>query len=153
MDIDAYAGFPERGGDDCVALRVHMQLAVLVNRNNRRVAGRILKVRLHIIGQCVVLRVGGHMQGMVAANNAIEIVFLTGQNRCAGEGHKDFIDIFGRGTGCGLLRAGLPEKEVKPVSCRKPAFVYIAFKVKAGCVPLGIVLKRQHRFDLIGADP
>ena len=153
MDIDAHAGLPERGRDDRVTLGVHVQPSVLVDRDDRRVAGYVLKILLDVIGQRVVLRVGGHMQGMVAADDEIEILFLAGQNRRAGECYEDLIDVFGRRAGRGLFGALLPEKQVEPVPGRKQALVDIAFKVKAGRVPLGVVFQRQHRLDLIRADP
>ena len=96
MDLHADARLAEGRGDDRVALRVHMEPAVLVDRDDRRVARRVLQMLLHVGGQRVILRVGGHMQGMVAADDKIQVGLLARQHRRAGERHENFIDILGR---------------------------------------------------------
>ena len=153
MHIDAHARFPEGRRDDGVALGVHVQLSVLVDRNNRRIARRILQMLLHVAGQRIVLRVSCDMQGVIAADDKIEIALLAGQNRRAGERDENFIDIFGRRVGRGLLRAGLPEEQMEPAPGRKQALIHVAFEVIAGGIPLGVVLQREHWLDLIRPDP
>ena len=153
MDLHADARLAEGRGDDRVALRVHMEPAVLVDRDDRRVARRVLQMLLHIGGQRVILRVGGHMQGMVAADDKIQVGLFARQHRRAGERHENFIDILGRRAGRGLLRAGLAEEEVEAAARGEQALVRVALKVKAGGIPLGVILEREHRLDLIRADP
>ena len=93
------------------------------------------------------------MQRVVAADLERQIGLLGREHRRTGERDEDLIDIFGGGAGGDLLRVRLPEEQVEAAVGEVQVAARHRLKIDAHRVPLRVILQREHRFDLLRADP